>query len=55
MKLPNIQNRVGLTTAGLTGNVILAGVIFGSLNPWWLIVSIVMIMAGMGYESGRNQ
>jgi uncharacterized membrane protein YoaK (UPF0700 family) len=55
MKLPNLQNRVGLTTAGLTGNVVLAGVIFGGLNPWWLIVSIIMILSGIGSESGKNQ
>ena len=53
MKLPN--ERTGLTTVGLAGCIVLAGVIFGSLNPWWLVGSAFLILAGIGIESGQSK
>jgi len=52
MKLPN--ERTGLSTVGLAGCIVLAGVIFGSLNPWWLVGSAFLILAGIGIESGQS-
>lgn len=54
MKLPEVQNRVGLTTSGLTGNVILAGVIFAGLNPWWLVLAGFFIISAVGHEVGKR-
>jgi hypothetical protein len=53
MKLP--ENRTGLTTSGLAGCVVLAGVVFGAINPWWLIASAFLILAGVGIESGQTR
>lgn len=55
MRLPEVHNRVGLSTAGLTGNMVLAGVMFAGLNPWWLIVSIFMIISAIGIENGNKE
>jgi hypothetical protein len=52
MRLPN--ERTGLTTIGLSGCIVLAGVIFGSLSPWWLFGSAFLILAGIGIESGQS-
>lgn len=53
MRFPT-ANRVGLSTAGLTGNVILAGVIFADLSPWWLIASALFILSSIGTETRGN-
>ena len=52
MKIP--ENRIGLSTSGLTGNVILAGVIFAGLNPWWLVLAIFLIVTAFGHEVGKK-
>lgn len=54
MKFPEVHNRVGLTTIGLTGNVILAGVIFAGLNPWWLVLAGFFIISAIGHEVGKR-
>lgn len=43
----------GITTLGLTGVVILSGVIFAGLNPWWLVLSTLIILSAIGYELGN--
>ena len=53
MKFPEKNNRTGLSTLGLAGCIILAGVVFNALNPWWLVASILLILTGVGLESGR--
>ena len=53
MKFPKKYNRTGLSTLGLAGCIILAGVVFNALNPWWLVASIFLILTGVGLESGR--
>ena len=55
MKLPENNNRTGITTVGLSGCIILAGVVFGSLNPWWLTASALLIVMGTGLESGKTK
>jgi hypothetical protein len=50
MKFP-LTNRVGLSTAGLTGNMILAGIIFADLSAWWLIASALLILSSIGTET----
>lgn len=53
MKLPELHNvRVNsLSTAGLTGNVLLVAVLWGQISPWWLILSVLLILSGMGIET----
>lgn len=53
MRFP--ENRVGLTTVGLTGNIIIAGVIFTELSAWWLILGVVLVMSATGIEVGQKK
>tara|TARA_Y100000385_G_C12806435_1_gene514167 strand:- start:306 stop:461 length:156 start_codon:yes stop_codon:yes gene_type:complete len=48
-----IRETRGTSTLGLTGIVVMSGVIFAGLNPWWLVLSTVMILSAIGYESGQ--
>ena len=52
MRFP--ENRVGLTTIGLTGNLIIAGVIFQTISAWWLILGVVLVMSATGIEVGQK-
>jgi fatty-acid desaturase len=52
MKLPN--EKTGLSTVGLAGCIVLAGVIFGSLNPWWLVLAGFFIISAIGHEIGKR-
>jgi len=54
MKLPEVKHATGVTTIGLTGITVLAGVIFAGLNPWWLIISIFCIISAIGLEAGTS-
>jgi hypothetical protein len=54
MKLPEVKDATGVTTIGLTGITILAGVIFADLSSWWLILSFIFIMMGVGLEAGTT-
>ena len=54
MKFPEPNNRTGLSTIGLAGCIVLAGVVFGSLNPWWIVASIILLLMGVGLESGKS-
>ena len=51
MKLSSGE-KTGISTAGATGITILAGVIFAGLNPWWLILSVFLILSAVGHEHG---
>ena len=53
MKLPD--NRTGLSTPGLAGITVMAGVIFADLNPWWLTLAIILMLSGTGIEAGKNK
>tara|TARA_R110001592_G_scaffold158352_2_gene389469 strand:- start:803 stop:973 length:171 start_codon:yes stop_codon:yes gene_type:complete len=46
------QEKTGITTMGGTGIVILAGVIFSNLSPWWLLASAFFILSAVGHENG---
>ena len=39
---------------GATGLLIIAGVIFGFISPWWLILSAPFIISGVGIEAGKT-
>ena len=54
MKLPEVKHATGVTTIGLTGITILAGVIFANISPWWLILSIYCILSAIGLEAGTT-
>jgi hypothetical protein len=55
MKITNDKERTGLSTMGLAGVTILAGVIFTQMSPWWLIASGLLILMGTGLESGVSK
>lgn len=52
MMLPS--NRTGINTIGLAGCIILSGVVFNAISPWYLIVSAVLILTGIGLENNSN-
>jgi len=52
MKLP--ENRTGLSTPGLAGITVMAGVIWQMIDPWWLVLGIILMLSGIGIESGRS-
>ncbi len=60
MKFPDLHKvdvtarMQGITTIGITGNILLVAVLWGQLSPWWLILAILLILSGAGIES-RNQ
>ena len=54
MKFPESNNRTGLSTLGLAGCVVLAGVVFQTISPWWILASIMLLLMGVGLESGRS-
>lgn len=41
---------VGVNTLGVASNVLLAGVVFGAISPWWLALSIPMMFSALGME-----
>ena len=50
-----LTDNSSLGTMGLTGIVVTAGVIWGQLSPWWLTLGVLLIVAGIGSESGRSR
>lgn len=49
------SDRTGITTTGAYGAIILAGVVFDFLSPWWLSLSILLWLSAVGIESGRTK
>ena len=47
--------RTGITTLGATGVVILSGVIFTDLSPWWLMAGFFFIFSAIGHEAGKGK
>ena len=54
MQIPKFQSS-GVGTTGATGLLVLAGIIFGDLNLWFLIPAIFFIIAGIGQENRANK
>ena len=52
MMMPS--NRTGINTIGLAGCIILAGVVFNAISPWWLLASGLFILSGIGLENNLN-
>ena len=58
MKLPEFNNVTvtgGLTTVGLLGVSLTVLVALEQINPWWLVLSVLCILVGMGMESGKSK
>ncbi len=55
MKLPEVKHATGVSTIGLTGVTILAGIIFADLNTWWIIISLLCILSAIGLEAGTTE
>lgn len=54
MKLPATPSTSGIGTTGAAGCVILAGVIWAQISPWWLIAGVMLIISGIGQENKRH-
>lgn len=52
MKLPSAYS--GLGTVGLTGVTIIAGVIWGQIDPWWLVLGVLLVLTGIGQEAPKS-
>ncbi len=58
MKLPEFNNVTvtgRLTTVGLLGVSLTVLVALEQINPWWLVLSVLCILVGMGMESGKSK
>jgi hypothetical protein len=51
MKLPEKPHRSGVSTLGITGVVLMTGVIWNELSAWWLILAVLLILSAVGSES----
>lgn len=56
MKLPEFNNVTvrGLSTVGITGNIILAAVLWDQISAWWLILAVFLLLSGTGIESRKQ-
>lgn len=54
MKFPTTPSTSGIGTTGAAGCVILAGVIWSQISPWWMILSVLLIISGIGQENKRQ-
>jgi len=52
---PVPQKTLGLNGVSIASNIILAGVVFGAISPWWLALSIPMLFTGLGMELRNDQ
>jgi hypothetical protein len=58
MKLPEFNNITvsgGLTTIGLLGVSLTVLVALDKISEWWLILSVLCILMGVGMESGKRK
>jgi len=47
--------KTGITTIGATGILIVSGVIYADLNPWWLVLGVFCITSAIGLEHGQKR
>jgi Na+/H+ antiporter NhaC len=45
-----IYKTQGINSIGIAGAVVLAGVVFGTITPWWLAVALPALFLSAGYE-----
>lgn len=50
MKLPDRNDRYLISTTTATGLMLLAGVIWGGLNAWWIALSVFLLFLGHSQE-----
>lgn len=51
----SLNEKVGLTTPGLAGNVLLVAAIWGQISMWWLILAIFLLLSATGFEIGKQK
>ena len=52
MKIPRDKSQTdGINSLGISGNVLLASVLFGHTSPWWLMLAIPVILMSFTAES----
>jgi len=40
----------GITTLGAVSTVVIAGVVFGTISPWWLILAVPLALVAWASE-----
>ena len=53
MRLPEAPKTSGIGTTGVVGSILLAGVIWGQISAWWLVLSVGLIISGIGQENKK--
>jgi hypothetical protein len=51
MRVP--PHKSGLVV-GATGITVLTGVIWSQISPWWLFLSVPLILSGIGLDNSDN-
>jgi seryl-tRNA synthetase len=54
MQMPDPRKNsqtTGMNSFGLAGNILLASILFGYQSPWWLFLSIPMVLMSFTAES----
>jgi hypothetical protein len=57
MKLPDPQNQiytVGFNSLSATAIVLLTGIVFNAISPWWLLLQIPLALTGFNCEVRRT-
>jgi hypothetical protein len=56
MKIPEFNNVTvrSISTIGVTGNILLAAILWGQISPYWLFLAVPLILSGLGTESRKN-
>lgn len=56
MKLPEFNNVTvrSISTIGVTGNIILAAVLWAQISPYWLFLAVPLILSGLGNETQKK-
>lgn len=49
-----ITDNSGIGTMGLTGILLVGSVIWGQLTPWWLLLGVPLVLAGIGSETAKR-
>lgn len=44
------DHTAGINSIGVGANILLAAILFGHLSPWWLLLSLPLILFSTGLE-----
>ncbi len=61
MKIPEYMKKTspmvstGINTCSLTGLSLLWGTMLGLINPWWTILTVLLLLEGFGSELRKRK